>query len=108
MPRDTLGSFEYIVLSVLMRQPKDAYGGAIQGKIEDLTGKDVSIGALYTTLDRMERKGLVTSQWGEATPQRGGRRKKYYRIEGAGAEAVRRTEVLVTRLGGAALASEAT
>ncbi len=107
MPRDTLGPFEHAVLSVLLRQPKDAYGVVIQGRIEELTGKSVSVGALYTTLDRMERKRFVTSHWGEATPQRGGRRKKYYQIEGAGAEAVRRTEVLVARLGQTELAPEA-
>jgi len=103
MARDTLGTFEYQILSVLLRQPRDAYGATLQERIEETTGRDVSIGALYTTLDRLERKGLVSSWWGEPTAERGGRRKRYYRIEASGAEAVSRTEALHARLGGGVL-----
>lgn len=92
MPRRTLGTFELIVLRTLIQQPDDAYGVTLLDRISKRTGHDASIGALYTTLDRLERKGLVSSWWGEATAERGGRRKRYYRIENAGREAVRRTE----------------
>ena len=57
MPRDVLGSFEYEILSVLMRDPKDAYGATIQKRIEGRDGRDISVGALYTALDRLEKKG---------------------------------------------------
>jgi PadR family transcriptional regulator PadR len=97
--RDTLGSFEYQILSVLLRHPRDAYGATIQERIEEQADRDVSIGALYTTLDRLEKKGFVSSRWGEATAERGGRRKRYYKIEASGAEAVRRSESLMNRFG---------
>jgi PadR family transcriptional regulator, regulatory protein PadR len=106
MARDTLGIFEYQILSMLLRQPCDAYGATIQERIEDTTGRDVSIGALYTSLDRLERKGLVSSWWGEPTAERGGRRKRYYKIEASGVEAVRRTEAMHARFGGGLLASQ--
>lgn len=103
MARDTLGTFEYQILSVLLRQPHDAYGATVQDRIEETTGRDVSIGALYTTLDRLERKRLVSSRWGEPTAERGGRRKRYYKIEASGSEAVQRTEAMHARFGGGLL-----
>jgi PadR family transcriptional regulator PadR len=99
MPRDVLGSFEYQVLSVLERRPRDAYGATIQEHIEELTGRDVSIGAIYTTLDRLEKKSMVRSWWGEPTDERGGRRKRYYEIKAAGATALRRSEALISQFG---------
>ncbi len=92
MDRDVLGTFEYQVLSVLLQQPQNAYGTVIKQRIAERTGRDPSVGALYTTLDRLERKGFVASSWGEATPERGGRRKRFYRVEASGADALRRTE----------------
>jgi PadR family transcriptional regulator PadR len=92
MGREILGSFEYQILAILIQKPGDAYGTTVRERIEEQTGRSVSVGALYTALDRLEKKGLVSSRWGEATPERGGRRKRYYEIEGAGIEAVRRTE----------------
>jgi PadR family transcriptional regulator PadR len=102
MTRGMLGSFEYQILSILLRQPRDAYGATLQDRIEEITGQDVSIGALYTTLDRLERKGLVKSRWGEPTAERGGRRKRYYEIDASGREAVHRTEAVHARLGAGA------
>jgi PadR family transcriptional regulator, regulatory protein PadR len=91
-----LGSFEYQILSVLINQPRDAYGSTIMERLAADTGREPSVGAIYTALDRMERKGFVSSWWGEATAERGGRRKRYYQIEASGREAVRRTESLFT------------
>jgi DNA-binding PadR family transcriptional regulator len=99
LPRDILGSFEYQILSVLLQQPRDAYGATIQERIKERTGHERSIGALYTALDRLEEKGFVSSWWGEPTPERGGRRKRYYKIEASGAEAVRRSEEMLNRFG---------
>jgi PadR family transcriptional regulator PadR len=92
MGRDILGIFEYQVLAILIQTPGDAYGTTIRERIEKQTGGSVSVGALYTTLDRLQKKGFVSSRWGEATAERGGRRKRYYQIEGSGVEAARRTE----------------
>jgi len=99
LPRDVLGNFEYQVLSTLLRHPRDAYGVTIQERIRERTGRDVSPGALYTTLDRLQEKGMVRSSWGEATPQRGGRRKRYFTIEAAGEDAVHRSEATLGRFG---------
>ena len=100
MPRDVLGSFEYQILSVLLQQPQDAYGATIQERIQERTGRERSIGALYTALDRLEEKGFVTSWWGEPTAERGGRRKRYYQIEAKGVEALRHSEAVLDRFGG--------
>ncbi|MET3665926.1 PadR family transcriptional regulator [Caulobacter sp. 1776] len=90
--RDTLGHFEYQVLATLQLQPRDAYGVTIRARIKERTGREPSVGALYTTLERLEEKGFIRSQVGESTPERGGRAKKYFAITGAGVSAVRRTE----------------
>jgi len=92
MARDILGIFEYEVLSLLLQRPRNAYGAAIQERISERIERDVSIGAVHTALDRLQEKGFVSSWWGEPSAIRGGRRKRYYKIEAAGIEAVRRTE----------------
>jgi PadR family transcriptional regulator PadR len=79
-----LGEFEQLVLLALIRLGDDAYGVAIRNEIERETGRDVTLGAVYTTLLRLEEKRFVASRLGESTPQRGGRRKKYYRPLAAG------------------------
>ena len=79
-----LGEFEYLLLTAAARLGEDAYGAAIRQEIESATGSGCSIGALYTTLDRMEEKGIVRSWLGEATPQRGGRAKRYFALTKSG------------------------
>jgi PadR family transcriptional regulator, regulatory protein PadR len=79
-----LGEFEYLVLTAAARLGADAYGAAIRQALKTTTGRQCSIGALYTTLDRLEHKGLIQTWMGEATPQRGGRAKRLVRITGAG------------------------
>jgi DNA-binding PadR family transcriptional regulator len=74
-----LGEFEQLVLLALVRLGTEAYGVAIRDEIEQRTGRNVALGAVYTTLLRFEDKRLVATRLGESTPQRGGRRKKYYR-----------------------------
>lgn len=91
MPDVTLGEFEQLVLLALARQGDDAYGVSICQDITDRTGRDVSLGAVYKTLERMEDKGLVQSRVGEPTPERGGRRKKHYRLMAAGQRALRQS-----------------
>lgn len=80
----TLGDLEQLVLLALLRLGPDAFGIAVQEEIATRTRRDVSLGAVYTTLARLEQKGYVTTRVGEPTPVRGGRRKKHYRVQAAG------------------------
>ncbi len=84
--RRSLGEFEQVMLFAVLRLGDDAYGARIREEIEERTGRSVSAGAVYTGMDRLETRGLVSSSIGAGTPGRGGRRKKYYRIERSGAE----------------------
>ncbi len=83
-----LGEFEQIVLLALLRLQDRAYGMAVRREIEKRTGRNAAIGAVYATLDRMERKGLVTSRVGEPTVERGGRAKRFFDVTGAGVSAL--------------------
>ena len=84
-----MGDFEQLVRLALLRLGNDAYGMEVRAEIEKHTGKDVSYGAVYTTLDRLERKGFVSYRVGESTAERGGRAKKYFRVLQAGLDALR-------------------
>lgn len=86
-----MGEFEQLVLLAILRRDNDAYGMEVREEIERALGREVSYGAVYTTLDRLEKKGYVSHELGEATPERGGRAKKYFRVESAGAGALRET-----------------
>lgn len=85
---DTLGALEQLVLLALARLPGNAYGVTIRREIEVRTGRRLSLGAIYPTLDRLEQKGLVSSFFGEPTSVRGGRSRRLYELEPAGAEAL--------------------
>jgi PadR family transcriptional regulator, regulatory protein PadR len=93
-----LGEFEYLLLTAAVRLGDDAYGAAIREAIEHATGRRCSIGALYTTLDRLERKGLLKTWMGEATPQRGGRAKRMVRVTSKGVQASTAFYNAVTRV----------
>jgi len=82
-----LGEFEYLLLTAAARLGEDAYGAAIRQEIESATNNSCSIGALYTTLDRLEKKGFVKTWMGDPTPQRGGRPKRMVRVTAKGSEA---------------------
>ena len=86
-----LGDFEQLILlGVLRLELRDeAYGAAIRREIHARSGRDVSINAVYTTLDRLETKGLLKSWVGEPTAERGGRRRKFYALMPAGTAALR-------------------
>ena len=102
MPDDILGPLEYQLLSTLLEQPHDAYGITIMDRIEQRTGRKRTLAAIYATLDRLHQKGFVSSWWGEPSAERGGRRKRLYKIEASGVAAVRRTERAYLPIGGAA------
>ena len=84
-----LGDFEQLVLLGVLRLGDGAYGAAIRQEIHARSGRDVSISAVYTTLDRLERKGLVESWIAPPTAERGGRRRKCYAPRPAGVAALR-------------------
>jgi PadR family transcriptional regulator PadR len=89
-PAIVLGEFEQLVLTAVMLLGENAYGMTIHERVEELRPRTVvSIGAVYTTLDRLERKGLVRSWHSDPTPERGGRSKRFFVVEGAGERALR-------------------
>ena len=85
----TLGEFEQLVLFALVALGDDAYGVSVRQEIEERTGRSVSAGAVYTVLKRLEERDLVSAWIGDPTPERGGRRRKHYRIETEGAVQLR-------------------
>jgi len=93
-----LGEFEYLILSAATRLGEDAYGAAIRQEIEDATRHRCSIGALYTTLDRLEAKGFIKTRMGDPTPQRGGRPKRMVRVTAMGIRAASDFYAAVTRV----------
>ena len=104
MPKgESLGQFEQLVLLAVLRLGADAYGMRVRREIAERTGRDVTIGAVYATLDRLAAKGLVRSALGDPTPERGGRAKRSFRVTGAGTEALNRArQDLVNMLEGLA------
>ena len=85
--RESIGAFEQLILLSLVRLGPDAYAVPIRLDIEGRTGRSISAGALYTALDRLERRGFVASRLGEPTPERGGKRKRLYTLQPAGGHA---------------------
>jgi DNA-binding PadR family transcriptional regulator len=84
MSQDYLGEFEQMVLLTIMRLGESAYGLAIKDEMELVAGRSPSSGGLYTTLDRLEKKGLLESYAGESSPDRGGRPRRYVRVTAEG------------------------
>jgi PadR family transcriptional regulator PadR len=96
--RDHLGEFEVLVLLAILRLNTDAYGMAVWREIEERAGRKTSIGSLYITLDRLEEKGLISSEIGEATPERGGRAKRFFSINPSGRQALNKSLEEVSRM----------
>ncbi len=96
--RTYLGEFEQLLLLAVVHLDEDAYGTRIRETIERRTGRTVSPGAIYTALDRLERRKLVTSSLGDPTPERGGKRKRYYRLQPAGVVLLRRSQDALGRM----------
>lgn len=93
-----LGEFEVVVLMATLHLGDDAYGSAIRDEIERRSGRAVSRGSVYITLDRLEDKGLLASKFGGSTPSRGGRPKRLFRVSAAGLKAVRHSLSLLARM----------
>ncbi len=86
--QNPLGEFEQLVMFAVMRLDDDAYGAMIRRELLERAGRDVSPGAIFTTLERLEARGLVMSTYGEPTQERGGRRKRFYRLRPEGRRAL--------------------
>jgi PadR family transcriptional regulator PadR len=89
---ELLGSLEHIILLALVQLDGTAHGALIRREIQARTGRDISIGAVYATLDRLEHKEYVRSWTGAPTPERGGRAKRLFHLETAGLRALRVSE----------------
>ena len=95
--RDYLGNFELMVMLALLRLGENAYGVPISKEIEE-TGREVVLGSVYATLERLAEKGLVSSDLGESTAERGGRAKRYFRVTPKGLREVRHAQAALKKL----------
>lgn len=100
MGRRILGDFEQAVLLTVFRLGLEAYGVPIRRELDEQLDRRVSVGALYTTLERLEAKGFLSSRMGGATAERGGRAKRFYKIEAPGLRALDEARNNATRLWG--------
>lgn len=98
MTSSSLGEFEQLVLLAILRVGDDAYGVPILEEIRVRTGRSVLRPAVYVTLRRLEEKGLVGSHMGESLPERGGRARKYYRVEPAGLTLLRESRAALRNM----------
>jgi len=98
LPENPLGSLEHIVLLAVMRLGSGAYGMTVRREIENIAGRDISIGAVYATLVRLESKGFIKSHSGEPTPERGGRAKRYFRMTVQGEGVLRNTHEIIQKM----------
>ena len=96
--RAHLGELEQIVLLAILRLGEDAYGVPIGLEIEQRTGRALTVGALYRTLDRLEAKGYVSSSFGDPTPERGGRSKRYFKVRPLGLRTLRASREALTAM----------
>ena len=87
-----LGEFEQMAMLALIHLTDNAYGAAIRQLLHQQVERNVAIGAIYSTLERLEKKGMVQSRLGEATPERGGRPKRYFKVTAQGHGALKKAK----------------
>ena len=92
-----LGEFELLVMLAVIRLGDGAYGVPISREIQQQTGREPAFATVYATLERLQQKGCIRSDLGEATPERGGRAKRYFCATPAGLRVVRKTKQILTR-----------
>src|SRR5262250_1558091 len=95
---DFLGEFEQMVLMAVLHLGDEAYAVPIREEIERRTGREASRGAVYITLDRLEKKGYLESWLADPTPERGGRAKRYHKVSAAGATALKRSRAALEKM----------
>jgi DNA-binding PadR family transcriptional regulator len=96
--KESLGEFEQIVMLAILRLGQNAYGASIRAEIETCTGRDPTPGALYTTLDRLEKKTMLGSRLADPTAERGGRAKRFFKVTKTGTEALTEAQRSYQRL----------
>lgn len=92
MPSDLLTDLELMILLAVLRTGENAYGVTIAREIEDTGGRAVAVAVVYATLGRLEDRGLVTHSYGDPTPERGGRAKKFFHVTARGVKQIRDTQ----------------
>lgn len=95
---DTLREFETLLLLAVGELEDGAYGLALHDRLEERTGRSIALGQIYTGLSRLEQRGYVSSREGESTAGRGGRPKKFYRLEALGLETLRESRATYRKL----------
>ena len=93
-----LGEFELMILLTILRLGDEAYGVPLSKELSLSRGRRVSVGSVYAALDRLESKSLIASSLGEATPERGGRAKRYFRLTGEGLRSIHETRSVLSKL----------
>jgi len=96
--QEYLGEFELMVLLTIISLGDEAYGVPLARELAIRRGREVAVGSVYAALDRLETKGLAASRLGEATPERGGRAKRYFRVTEQGLQTVRETRKVLSGL----------
>ncbi len=94
MKGTNLGEFQEVVMLSIMILGENAYGVTIQSEIQKRMNRNISRGALHTALTRLDEKGYIQSQQGDPTPERGGRRKRYYEVTASGISALKESKEL--------------
>jgi DNA-binding PadR family transcriptional regulator len=89
-----LSRVEELILLAILQLGDDAYGVAIRERVQTVLGRHISVGAVYVPLDRLVNQGLLAATLGEATPARGGKRKRFYRLTAQGIETLAATRRL--------------
>jgi PadR family transcriptional regulator, regulatory protein PadR len=98
--REYLGQLELLVLMAVIRPAKDAYGVLISREIAEKSGREVALASVYAALERLEKKGFVSSRLGEPTAERGGRARTYFKPTAAGIKEAREAHQTMLRLSG--------
>lgn len=93
-----LSEFELMILLIVINLGDDAYGVPLTRQLAIESGRDASVGSVYATLDRLEEKGLIASRLGEATAERGGRAKRYFRVTEQGVRSIQQTRTVLNKL----------
>ena len=100
MGRRALGEFEQAILLAILRLGAEAYGVPIRHDLSQRLGRRISVGAIYSALERLEAKGFVSPRMGGATPERGGRAKRFYHVEAPGLRALDQARAATSKLWG--------
>ena len=107
MKGERLGEFEELVLLAVRQLGDEAHGSNVQALLAEQAGREVTLGAIYSALDRAQRKDMADSWLGQPTAERGGRAKRHYAVTEVGEEALRESRQVRERLWSEAAPSEA-